>query len=121
FSARAIKADASLLSMNGQVQGDMSNWQYRPSRAYTLLRNAADRTRGTFYPAEIAALYPASQYSNGIVGSQGGRYIDPNPLGYGDDPQIHLDMSGGTLNWSGFSDPIPGGLGTVPLTNYMSN
>lgn len=121
FNVRAIKADASLLSMNGQVQGDMSNWQYSPSRAYTLFRNGADRTRGTFYPASVAALYPASQYSNGIVGSEGGRYIDPNPLGYGDDPQIHLDMSGSKLNWSGFNNPMPGGLGTVPLTDYMSN
>ena len=62
FTARAIKAEASLESMNGQVQGDLSNWQYSPDRAFTLFRQAGDRTRGTFYPASIAALYPASQY-----------------------------------------------------------
>ena len=121
FTARAIKAEASLESMNGQVQGDLSNWQYSPDRAFTLFRQAGDRTRGTFYPASIAALYPASQYSNGVVGSQGGRYINPNPYGYGEDPLVHIDISGGTLAWSGFDNPISGGLGEVPLTQYMSN
>ncbi|WP_288757217.1 TonB-dependent receptor [uncultured Brevundimonas sp.] len=121
FSARAIKAEASLESINGQVQGDLSNWQYGPDRAFTLFRQAGDRTRGTFYPAEIAAMYPASRYSNGVVGSQGGRYIDPNPFGYGADPQLHINLTGDSLAWSGFDTPLPGGLGTVPLTDYMSN
>ena len=121
FSARALRADASLLSMNGQVQGDLSNWQYAPDRAFTLFRDPADRTRGPFYPAAIAALYPASQYSNGIVGSAGGRYINPNPLGIGNDPQIHLNIGGGQTVWSNFENPIVGGLGNVPLTQYMAN
>jgi iron complex outermembrane receptor protein len=121
FNARAIKADASLVSMNGQVQGDLSNWQYGPDRSFTLFRQAADRTRGTFYPASIAAMYPASQYSNGVVGSLGGRYINPNPLGYGADPQLHIDVTGDTLAWSGFENNIVGGLGNVPLSDYMAN
>ncbi len=121
FNARAIKADASLLSMNGQVQGDLSNWQYNPDRAFTLFRQGGDRTRGTFYPASIAAMYPASQYSNGVVGSQGGRYINPNPLGYGADPQLHIDVGGSKLAWSGFENNVVGGLGNVPLSQYMSN
>ncbi|WP_292147743.1 TonB-dependent receptor [Brevundimonas sp.] len=121
FNARAAKADASLLSMNGQVQGDLSNWQYGADRAFTLFRQGADRTRGTFYPASIAAMYPASQYSNGVVGSQGGRYINPNPLGYGADPQLHIDTGGSKLAWSGFENNIVGGLGNVPLSQYMSN
>ncbi|MBU1346868.1 MAG: TonB-dependent receptor [Alphaproteobacteria bacterium] len=121
FSARAIRADASLLSMNGQVQGDLSNWQYAPDRAFTLFRDPLDRTRGPFYSAEIAAQYPASQYSNGIVGSAGGRYINPNPLGIGNDPQIHLNIGGGQTVWSNFNNPIVGGLGNVPLTQYMAN
>jgi iron complex outermembrane recepter protein len=121
FSARAIKAEANLESMNGQVQGDLSNWEYGPDRTFTLFRQGADRTRGTFYPASIAALYPASRYSNGVVGSQGGRYISPNPFGYGADPQLHISQTGSSLAWSGFDTPLPGGLGTVPLTDYMSN
>lgn len=121
FNARAIKAEASLLSMNGQVQGDLSNWEYGSDRAFTLFRQAADRTRGTFYPASIAALYPASRYSNNVVGSQGGRYITPNPFGYGADPQLHIDTGGSKLAWSGFENNIVGGLGNVPLSQYMSN
>jgi iron complex outermembrane receptor protein len=122
FSARALHGEASLLSMNGQVQGDLSNWQYAPDRAFTLFRDPADRTRGPFYSAAIAAMYPASQYSNGIVGSAGGRYINPNPLGIGNDPQIHLNVgrSGQTV-WSNFNNPIVGGLGNVPLSQYMAN
>lgn len=121
FSARALHGEASLLSMNGQVQGDLSNWQYAPDRNFTLFRDAADRTRGPFYSAAIAAQYPASQYSNGIIGSAGGRYINPNPLGIGNDPQIHLNVGGGQTVWSNFNNPIVGGLGNVPLTQYMSN
>jgi len=121
FQARALHAEASLLSMNGQVQGDLSNWQYAPDRAFTLFRDPADRTRGPFYSAAIAAGYPASQYSNGVVGSAGGRYINPNPLGIGNDPQIHLNIGGGQTVWSNFNNPIVGGLGNVPLAQYMAN
>ena len=121
FSARALHGEASLLSMNGQVQGDLSNWQYAPDRAFTLFRDPLDRTRGPFYSAAIAAQYPASQYSNGVIGSAGGRYINPNPLGIGNDPQLHLNVGGDQTVWSGFDRPIVGGLGTRPLTDYMSN
>jgi iron complex outermembrane receptor protein len=122
FSARALHGEASMLSMNGQVQGDLSNWQYAPDRAFTLFRDVADRTRGPFYSAAIAAGYPASQYSNGIVGSAGGRYINPNPLGIGNDPQIHLNVGNqGQTIWSNFNNPIVGGLGNVPLAQYMAN
>ncbi len=122
FSARAVHGEASLLSMNGQVQGDLSNWRYSPDRQFTLFRDPLDRTRGPFYSAEIAALYPASRYTNGIVGSNGGRYIDPNPLGIGEDPLVHLNIGNtGTTIWSGFDNPISGGLGNVPLSQYMAN
>jgi iron complex outermembrane receptor protein len=121
FKARAIRANADMLSMNGQVQGDLSNWQYDPDRTFTLFRDPADRTRGPFYPANIAAMYPASQYSNGVVGSNGGRYINPNPQGIGEDPLVHLNIGGGNTVWSGFDNPISGGLGNVPLSQYMAN
>ncbi|NIJ20888.1 TonB-dependent receptor [Sphingomonas naasensis] len=122
FSARALKSNANMRSMNGQVQGDLSNWQYGADRAFTLFRNPADRTRGPFYPANIASKYPASQYSNGVIGSNGGRYINPNPLGYGADPQLHLDISGNNPAISGFDNPLPGGLGAgKSLKDYMAN
>lgn len=122
FSARALKSNANMRSMNGQVQGDLSNWQYSPDRAFTLFRNPADRTRGTFYPASIASQYPASQYSNGVIGSNGGRYINPNPLGYGSDPQLHLDLRGSNPAISGFDRVVGGGLGAnSTLKDYMSN
>src|SRR3546814_5813184 len=51
FSLRGIHGDADYLSMNGQVQGDLSNW--RPGgHTFTLFRNAADATRGTFRSEE---------------------------------------------------------------------
>ena len=122
FSARALRSNAKLRSMNGQVQGDLSNWQYGPDRAFTLFRNPADRTRGPFYPANIASQYPASQYSNNVVGSNGGRYINPNPLGYGEDPLLHLDLRGSNPAISGFDRAISGGLGAgKSLKDYMAN
>lgn len=127
FTARGIYADADYLNTNGQVQGDLSNWRASTAdgsidHTFTLFRNAADPTRGTFYPANIASQYPASQYTNAVVGSRGGRYVDPNPLGYARDPQLQIDISGRNAVWSGFDTPIGGGLGpNSTLRDYMSN
>lgn len=122
FTVRALKSDANMRSMNGQVQGDLSNWQYNPDRAFTLFRNPLDRTRGPFYPSSIASQYPASQYSNGVIGSNGGRYINPNPLGIGEDPQLHLNVGGSHPAMSGWDRPISGGLGPgKTLNDYMAN
>ena len=60
FETRAIRADGHRLSMNGQVQGDLSNWQYAAGR-FNLFRDANDHTRGPFYPKAICDQYPASQ------------------------------------------------------------
>lgn len=121
MEARAMRSDANRLSMNGQAQGDLSNWKYAPGR-FTLFRDAADRTRGTFYPSSIASQFPASRYTNNIVGSLGGRYVDPNPLGYGQNPQLHYNISGNSPVWTGFDKVISGGLGAgKTLTDYMAN
>ncbi|SNR89590.1 MULTISPECIES: TonB-dependent receptor [unclassified Azospirillum] len=121
FEFRAMRADADRLSMNGQAQGDLSNWRYADGR-FNLFRDANDRTRGTFYPKEIADRFPASRYTNNIVGSLGGRYVDPNPLGYGQNPQLHYNISGGHPVWTGFDKQISGGLGAgKTLTDYMAN
>jgi TonB-dependent receptor len=118
---RAIRANGNRLSMNGQAQGDLSNWQYAPGR-FNLFRDANDRTRGPFYPAAICSQYPAAQRSNAVVGSAGGCYLNPNPAGYGANPQLHYDISGNKAVWSGFSNPLVGGLGPgKTLKDYMAN
>lgn len=126
FSVRGIYSDADYLNTNGQVQGDLNNWRQSTAdgstdHTFTLFRNSADPTRGTFYPANIASQYP-NRYTNGVVGSRGGRYVDPNPLGYARDPQLNIDVSGRNIKWSGFDRPIGGGLGAnATLAQYMSN
>ncbi|ATC23928.1 TonB-dependent receptor [Caulobacter vibrioides] len=118
---RAIRASGDRLSMNGQAQGDLSNWQYGPNR-FTLFRDANDRTRGPFYPKSICDQYPAAQRSNAVVGSAGGCYLNPNPQGYGQNPQLHYNISGDHPVWSGFDRPITGGLGAgKSLKDYMAN
>ncbi|PZR34141.1 TonB-dependent receptor [Caulobacter segnis] len=118
---RAIRATGDRLSMNGQAQGDLSNWQYGPNR-FTLFRDANDRTRGTFYPKGICDQYPAAQRSNAVVGSAGGCYLNPNPMGYGQNPQLHYNIAGDHPVWSGFDRPIMGGLGAgKSLKDYMAN
>src|SRR3546814_17392822 len=108
FSLRGIHGDADYLSMNGQVQGDLSNW--RPGgHTFTLFRNAADATRGTFSPADIAAMYPASHYTNGVVGSRGGRSVDTQPMGDGQETPITIADSGLDTVWAGCETPPAGG------------
>jgi TonB-dependent receptor len=118
---RAIRADGERLSMNGQAQGDLSNWRYAPGR-FTLFHDKTDRTRGTFYPASICSQYPASQRTSAVVGSAGGCYLNPNPAGYGANPQLHYNVSGDKAIWSGFDNPLAGGLGAgKTLKDYMAN
>lgn len=83
--------------------------------------NEGDLTDGTstgidpFYPAELC---------NGAtpVGDDGGCYVSPNPLGYTDNPQLVLDTSGSHQVWSGFDNPLNGGLGAgATIADYMTN
>lgn len=109
-SARAILDKADRLSMNGQSQGDLSNWG--DANSFQL---------NPFYPADIAATYDASRLV-GAVGDNGGRFITPNPMGYGENPQLHRSTNNGTVVWSGFDTPISGGLGAgMTLADYMAN
>ena len=121
FEARAIRADGERLSMNGQAQGDLSNWRYAPGR-FNLFRDANDRTRGTFYPKAICDQFGATRKTNAVVGSAGGCYLDPNPQGYGANPQLHYNIAGDHPVWSGFDKPLAGGLGAgKSLKDYMAN
>jgi len=121
FETRAIRADGERLSMNGQAQGDLSNWRYADGR-FNLFRDANDRTRGTFYPKAICDKFSATRRTNAVVGSAGGCFLDPNPLGYGANPQLNYNISGDKAVWSGFDRPLAGGLGAgKSLKDYMAN
>ncbi len=121
FETRAIRADGERLSMNGQAQGDLSNWRYADGR-FNLFRDGADRTRGTFYPKAICDKFPVTRRTNAVAGSAGGCYLDPNPLGYGANPQLHYNIGGDKAVWSGFDKPLAGGLGAgKTLKDYMAN
>jgi iron complex outermembrane receptor protein len=111
--ARYIHDKANFLSMNGQSQGDLSNWD--DNNTFQLAGQYP------FYPADIAAQYDEARLST-EVGENGGRFIEPNPLGYGENPQLHIDISGNNHVWTGFDTPIQGGLGAgATLTDYMAN
>jgi len=120
---RAIRGSANRLSINGQSQGDLSGWHADgPTNAdgrFTLFRNADDRTRGTFYPADVAARYANTNgYSNALVGDKGGRFVEPNPGGYNGIPRLHYDISGDHPVWSGFDNAVGSG---KSLREYMAD
>jgi len=113
--ARYINDSADFLSMNGQSQGDLSNWQ-----GTQLFQVPNPANGGAFYPANICAQYDPSRVN--VVGDLGGCFIDANPQGYGEDPQLAVDFRGGITAWSGFDTPIAGGLGAgATLADYMAN
>jgi hypothetical protein len=118
---RAIRADGDRLSMNGQAQGDLSNWR-TPTAASTCSATPTTAPAAPFYPKAICDQYPASQRTNAVVGSAGGCYLDPNPQGYGANPQLHYNIGGDHPVWSGFDTPLAGGLGAgKSLKDYMAN
>lgn len=111
--ARFIQDDAERLSMNGQSQGDLSNWS--GTQFYGLPSGGSP-----FYPANVCANYDPSRVT--VVGDDGGCLIEANPLGYGEDPQLTYNTSGGHPVWGGFDTPIAGGLGAgATLRDYMAN
>ena len=126
MESRFITARADRLSMNGQVQGDLSNWRYNAAAPgeFTLFRNPDDRTRGTFYPKSVCDTYPASQRTNAVVGSAGGCYMAPNPMGYESNPRLHVNFGDSSAAFTGFDTPmlLAGGLGAGKTTaDYMAN
>ncbi|QFU77341.1 TonB-dependent receptor [Halioglobus maricola] len=82
--------------------------------------NEGDLTDGTatglnaFYPAEYCAGADA-------VGDEGGCFLSTNPLGYTEIPHVIYNTAGSHPRWSGFDNPVMGGLGNVPLRDYMGN
>ena len=133
-SVRAIRGSANNTFISGSTQGDLSNWETTNSKA--LYRNqlgmpGVDAWFGTgnielpnFYPAAIAAEFSDRLVGN-ITGVNGGRYVAPNPKGYGENPQVVYNIAGDHPVWSGFDRPIAGGLtdasGEKSLADYMAN
>lgn len=133
-SVRAIHGSASNSFSQGSVQGDLSNW--RDDNSKQLWRNqlglvgvdswfGKDDSSATylpnFYPASVAANF-SNQIVGSIVGDKGGRFVDPNPMGYGENPQLTYNVAGDHPVWGGFDTPISGGLGNgKTLRDYMAN
>ena len=110
---RYINDSSDRLSMNGQSQGDLSNWS--GTQSYGLPSGGSP-----FYPANVCANYDPSRVT--VVGDDGGCLIEANPLGYGEDPQLTYNTSAGHPVWGGFDTPITGGLGAgATLRDYMAN
>lgn len=134
-SVRAIRGSADNTFISGSTQGDLSNW--KDDNTKSLYRSqlgliGVDPWYGTgtvelpnFYPKSIADQFSADRYFNDTVGDKGGRYIHPNPQGYGQNPQLVYNIGGDHPVWSGFDTPIKGGLtdasGQKTLRDYMAN
>jgi TonB-dependent receptor len=107
---RAIKGTASNLALHANVQGDYSNWQ------------GSQKTQlNPFYPKAIADQFTRDTRHT-EVGVDGGYYVNPNPEGYGSDPQLTLSRANHVQTWGGFDRVIGGGLGpNSTLADYMAN
>lgn len=89
--------------------------------------NTVQRLYGHFYPKDVVEQYgltldPARL---GEVGVNGGRFVLPNPKGYDEDPLLNMKLNGFKHTWSGWDQPIAGGLtdssGEKSLATYMAN
>ena len=134
-SVRAIRGSADNDFVSGSTQGDLSNWKDDNTKSLyrsQLGRIGIDPWYGTgtvelpnFYPKSVADQFGADRFFNGTVGSNGGRYIHPNPQGYGENPQLVYNIAGDHPVWSGFDTPIQGGLtdasGEKTLREYLAN
>lgn len=102
-SVRYAQGEATKERRHGYNEGDLTDG------------TATGIAGGTFYPAELCG-------SATPVGDDGGCYLPTNPLGYTDNPQLVLDTSGAHQAWSGFNNPLNGGLGAgATIADYMAN
>lgn len=113
-SFRAIKATAENNQLFPTAQGGINSFR----------GDTVQQLHGNFYPADVIARYNLTLDPDRLdeVGISGGRFVLPNPLGYDQDPQLGLSYNGYRANWSGFGQPIAGGLGAgASLQDYMGN
>lgn len=89
--------------------------------------NTVQKLFGHFYPKDVVEQYgltldPARL---GEVGVNGGRFVLPNPKGYDEDPLLGMKLNGSKYTWTGWDQPIAGGLtdgsGEKSLATYMAN
>ncbi len=114
---RAIHASASNNQLFPTAQGGINSFR----------GDTVQQLDGHFYPDEIIEEYGLTLDPDrlGDVGVDGGRFVLPNPLGYDEDPILGLKTGGFNYHWSGFDQPIAGGLTTggqeASLADYMGN
>ncbi|WP_331347192.1 TonB-dependent receptor [Cellvibrio sp. UBA7661] len=89
--------------------------------------DTVQRLYGHFYPKDVVEQYGLTLDPDHLdkVGVNGGRFVLPNPKGYNEDPLLGLKMDGFKHVWSGWDQPIAGGLtdasGEKSLATYMAN
>lgn len=89
--------------------------------------NTVQQLYGHFYPADVVEQYGLTLDPDrlGEVGVNGGRFVLPNPNGYDEDPLLGLQLNGYKHVWSGWDQPIAGGLtdgsGEKSVAEYMAN
>jgi len=116
-SVRAVSAEAYNNVLFATAQGGINSFR----------GDTVQKLYGHFYPKDVVEQYGLTLDPDhlGEVGVNGGRFVLPNPKGYDEDPILGLDYSGHTARWSGFDQPIAGGLtdasGEKSLAAYMAN
>lgn len=116
-SLRAIAAEASNDQVYATAQGGINS--FTGDTVQTLENH--------FYPADIIEEYNLTLDPERLdeVGVNGGRYVLPNPQGYGQDPRLNMRYNDYKVSLSGFDRPIAGGLtdagGEKSLADYMAN
>lgn len=116
-SLRGVFAEANNNVLYATAQGGINS--FRGDTVQTLY--------GHFYPADVVEQYGLTLDPDhlGEVGVRGGRFVLPNPKGYNEDPLLGLKLNGYTHQWSGWDQPIAGGLtdanGEKSLRDYMAN
>ncbi|WP_299596870.1 TonB-dependent receptor [uncultured Microbulbifer sp.] len=116
-SLRAISASANNDQVYATAQTGINN----------LRGDTLQTIGGHFYPTDIIERYNLTLDPDRLdeVGVNGGRFVLPNPLGYGEDPQLTMAYRDYKVAMAGFDRPIAGGLtdanGEKSLAEYMAS
>lgn len=116
-SLRAINASATNSVLNATAQGGINSFR----------GNTVQKLTNNFYPKSVVDRYGLTLDPARLneIGTNGGRFVLPNPKGYDEDPRLGLTYSDYVTTWSGFDRPIAGSLtdagGKKSLAAYMAN
>ncbi|MDN4501164.1 TonB-dependent receptor [Alteromonadaceae bacterium BrNp21-10] len=110
---RLVAGKANNNSTLATVQGGINNFR----------QDTVQQLNGHFYPVSAIEDYGLTLDPDRLdeVGVDGGRFVLPNPYGYGEDPNLHVAYNGFDAAWSGFDQTINGGLGNASVAQYMAN